>query len=30
MELTKQIALQHDTVMIEQASDGRGNGTILG
>jgi mannose-6-phosphate isomerase-like protein (cupin superfamily) len=29
-ELTKQIALKHDTVMIEQSSDGRGKGTILG
>jgi hypothetical protein len=28
-ELTKKIALQHDTVMIEQAPDGRGKGTIL-
>jgi hypothetical protein len=29
-ELTKQIALDHDTVMIEQSQDGRGKGTILG
>jgi mannose-6-phosphate isomerase-like protein (cupin superfamily) len=29
-ELTKQIALQHDTVMIEEAPGGRGKGTILG
>jgi mannose-6-phosphate isomerase-like protein (cupin superfamily) len=29
-ELTKQLALKHDTVMIEQSKDGRGKGTILG
>src|SRR6516164_10149776 len=29
-ELTKQLALKHDTVMIEQSRDGRGKGTILG
>jgi mannose-6-phosphate isomerase-like protein (cupin superfamily) len=29
-ELTKKIALEHDTVMIEQSKDGRGKGTILG
>jgi len=29
-ELTKRIALEHDTVMIEQSKDGRGKGTILG
>jgi hypothetical protein len=29
-ELTKKIALEHDTVMVEQAKDGRGKGTILG
>jgi quercetin dioxygenase-like cupin family protein len=29
-ELTKKIALDHDTVMVEQAKDGRGKGTILG
>jgi hypothetical protein len=29
-ELTKQLALAHDTVMIEQSKDGRGKGTILG
>jgi hypothetical protein len=29
-ELTKQIALTHDTVMIEQSTDGKGKGTILG
>jgi hypothetical protein len=29
-ELTRRIALQHDTVMVEQAADGRGKGTILG
>jgi hypothetical protein len=29
-ELTRTIALQHDTVMVEQAADGRGKGTILG
>ena len=26
----KQLALKHDTVMIEQSKDGRGKGTILG
>jgi quercetin dioxygenase-like cupin family protein len=29
-ELTRRIALEHDTVMVEQAVDGRGKGTILG
>jgi hypothetical protein len=29
-ELTKRLALKHDTVMIEQSKDGRGTGTILG
>jgi len=29
-ELTKQVALKHDTVMVEQSKDGRGKGTILG
>jgi hypothetical protein len=29
-ELTKALALKHDTVMIEQSADGRGKGTILG
>jgi hypothetical protein len=29
-ELTRKIALEHDTVMIEQSKDGRGKGTILG
>ena len=29
-ELTKKIALEHDTVMVEQAAGGRGKGTILG
>jgi quercetin dioxygenase-like cupin family protein len=29
-ELTKKLALKHDTVMIEQSKDGRGKGTILG
>jgi quercetin dioxygenase-like cupin family protein len=29
-ELTKRIALEHDTVMVEQAKDGKGKGTILG
>jgi mannose-6-phosphate isomerase-like protein (cupin superfamily) len=29
-ELTKKIALEHDTVMIEEAVGGRGKGTILG
>ena len=28
--LTKEIALKHDTVMVEQSKDGRGKGTILG
>jgi mannose-6-phosphate isomerase-like protein (cupin superfamily) len=28
--LTQKIALEHDTVMVEQSSDGRGKGTILG
>ena len=27
---TKQLALKHDTVMIEQSKNGRGKGTILG
>jgi hypothetical protein len=29
-ELTKEIALKYDTVMIEQSKDGQGKGTILG
>jgi quercetin dioxygenase-like cupin family protein len=29
-ELTRKIALDHDTVMVEQAAGGRGKGTILG
>ena len=29
-ELTKKIALDHDTVMVEAAPEGRGKGTILG
>jgi len=29
-DLTKQIALKHDTVMVERSKDGRGKGTILG
>jgi mannose-6-phosphate isomerase-like protein (cupin superfamily) len=29
-EFTRQLALKHDTVMIEQSKDGRGKGTILG
>lgn len=29
-ELTRKIALAHDTVMVEQAPGGRGKGTILG
>ena len=29
-ELTTRIALEHDTVMVEQSKDGRGKGTILG
>lgn len=29
-ELTRKIALEHDTVMVEKAADGRGKGTILG
>jgi hypothetical protein len=29
-ELTRQLALKHDTVMVEQSKDGRGKGTILG
>jgi mannose-6-phosphate isomerase-like protein (cupin superfamily) len=29
-ELTRQIALKHDTVMLEHGKDGRGKGTILG
>ena len=29
-ELTGKIALEHDTVMVEQATGGRGKGTILG
>jgi mannose-6-phosphate isomerase-like protein (cupin superfamily) len=29
-ELTKRIALEHDTVMIEKSESGRGKGTILG
>ena len=29
-ELTKEIALKYDTVMVEPSKDGRGKGTILG
>jgi mannose-6-phosphate isomerase-like protein (cupin superfamily) len=29
-ELTRKIALEHDTVMVEQAKGGRGKGTVLG
>jgi tRNA(Met) C34 N-acetyltransferase TmcA len=29
-ELTRKIAREHDTVMVETAKDGRGKGTILG
>jgi hypothetical protein len=29
-ELTKAIALKHDTVMVEESRGGRGRGTILG
>jgi len=29
-ELTRKIALEHDTVMVEPAKDGKGKGTILG
>ena len=29
-ELTKRLALEHDTVMVEAAPEGRGKGTILG
>jgi mannose-6-phosphate isomerase-like protein (cupin superfamily) len=29
-ELTRKIALEHDTVIVEQTRDGRGKGTILG
>jgi hypothetical protein len=29
-EFTKKIALEHDTVMVEAASGGKGKGTILG
>lgn len=29
-ELTRRIALEHDTVMIEKSEGGRGKGTILG
>jgi hypothetical protein len=29
-ELTRKIALEHDTMMVEPAKDGRGKGTILG
>jgi hypothetical protein len=29
-ELTKKIALEHDTVLVEEGSDGRSNGTVLG
>jgi mannose-6-phosphate isomerase-like protein (cupin superfamily) len=29
-ELTRKIALEHDTVMVEESKDGRGKGTILG
>jgi len=29
-DFTKQLALKHDTVMVEEMKDGRGKGTILG
>ena len=29
-ELTKKVALEHDTIMVEETKDGRGKGTILG
>jgi hypothetical protein len=29
-ELTKKVAFEHDTVMVEETKDGRGKGTILG
>jgi hypothetical protein len=29
-ELTRKIALDHDTIMVEQSPGGRGKGTILG
>ena len=29
-KLTSELALKHDTVMIEKSKDGRGKGTILG
>jgi len=29
-DLTRKIALEHDTIMVEQSKDGRGKGTILG
>ena len=29
-DFTKQLALKHDTAMIEELKDGRGKGTILG
>lgn len=29
-DLTRQIALDHDTIMVEKSADGRGKGTILG
>ena len=29
-ELTRDLAMKYDTVMIEQSKDGRGKGTILG
>jgi len=29
-ELTKKIALEHDTIMVEQSADGKGKGTVLG
>jgi len=29
-KLTTELALKHDTVMLEQSTDGRGKGTILG
>ena len=30
VEMTKKIAFEYDTVMIEQTKDGRGMGTVLG
>jgi hypothetical protein len=29
-ELTRELALKYDTVMVEQSKNGRGKGTILG